>query len=910
VAGSILVCGEPGIGKTALLEEAARRGVSARMRCILVRCVESESALPGAGLATLAARLSAGMRGLVEPFRSALTGLTSDRPAGADGLTLAAAALQVLAGDAAVSPLLLLFDDVHWLDEVSATALAFALRRIADDTLAVISTLRSGHTSPLLAAGLPTLELAGIDPESARRLARDLHPLLAPSVAGELAGATGGNPMWMMEVAHRLTPAQRAGAEPFGVPPPPTEGLHKAQADRIERLSRRARRAALIVASGEGADADEVGQALAEAGLDTEELESSGVVQLNGRGWRFSHPLLRSAAYHDGTPAARRDAHGLLAAACHDPVRAAWHLSHAAAGPDPLIASKLEQAAALIRARLGPGPAAAAFEQAAALTPRGREHDRDRRLGEAAIDCYASGRFDATRKVLDEALRDDARAGLPPSLRSRLTRIRTLLEYWSGRPLEAIRLATDEASDLASIEPAAAFEVLMTAAFLNCSQGEAAAATATADQLVEMASTPRQMLIAALTRDHMRIVSGAGPPDPAAPEWRRRILAEGAGLDLSHMELAQLIVPAVWCGEYATAWEQTLAIEAEMRAKGEVGGLPYMLAGEAELAWRMGRLQTAEAFAYQAEDLGAALGDVLGPLLAAITLARVEALRGDQEASTAQLRLAEEPARALPLLSIQVFVEHAAGLLPLTNGRPAEAVKRFRAAGQVATEHGFGSPGFVAWQADLAEALARCGEAEHAMGEAEELMAAAERCGLRTAEAAAWRVRGMLADEHEAEECFVRALDLYRTHEASPFDEARTLLCYGERLRRSRRRSDARPPLRRAAELFDALPAPVWSDRARVELAATGETRSRSRDGSLNALTSQELQVAHLLAAEGVTVRDAATKLFLSPKTVEVHLTRVYRKLGISDRAGLRSAMCLPDEIVGDSSPTRLPLRE
>lgn len=414
---------------------------------------------------------------------------------------------------------------------------------------------------------------------------------------------------------------------------------------------------------------------------------------------------------------------------------------------------------------------------------------------------------------------------------------------------------------------------------------------ATADQLVELASSPRQVLIAALVQDHMTVVSGAGPSDASAPEWRRRIVAEGAGPDLSHMELAQLVVPGIWSGEYETAWQQTLAIEAELRAKGEVGGLPYMLAGEAELAWRMGRLQTAEALAYQAEDLGSALGDLLGPLLAAVALAKVEALRGHEEASKSQLRLAEEPAQALKLLSIQVFAEHAAGLLPLTMGRPAEAIEHFRAAGRVASAHGLGSPGFVPWQADLAEALVRAGAAVEAAEEAEALMASAERCRLVTAEAAAWRVRGMLADDQEAEPCFEQALQLYREHGASPFEEGRTLLCYGEWLRRARRRGDARLPLRRAAELFDALPAPVWGDRARVELAATGETRSRPPDAGRTGLTSQELQVAHLLAQEGVTVRDAATKLFLSPKTVEVHLSRVYRKLAISDRDGLRSAM-------------------
>ncbi|HEX4520583.1 MAG TPA: AAA family ATPase [Gaiellaceae bacterium] len=888
---SLVFRGEPGIGKTVLLEEARRLALSAEMRCVVLRCVESESALPGAGLVSLRAGLSEGVGTLVEPFRSALAGLTSDSPEGADRLTLAAAVLQALAGEAASSPLLLLVDDAHWLDEVSATALAFALRRVTDDTLAVITAIRPGYPSAFLSAGLRVIELEGMDPGSATELARRHDPSISAAVARELAEATGGNPMWMLDVARGLTAAQKAGDQPLGVPPPPAEGLHQAQVERIRSLSPAGRRAALIVASGEGADTNEVGQALAEAGLDTEELEADGVVRLEGRGWRFDHPLLRSAAYHEGTPADRRSAHALLVSACRDPVRAASHLAQAAAGPDVQIASKLEEAAVLIRARLGPGPAAAAFEQAAALTPRGREPDRNRRLGEAAIDCYASGRFDETRRVLDEALSDERRADLPPSLRGHLTRIWTMLEYWNGHPTEAIRLATDEADALAPIEPSAAFEVLMTAAFLNCTQGETAAAMTTAERLVGLAASPRQELIAALTIDHMKVVAGLGASDASTPEWRNRMVAEGPGPDLSYMELAQLVVPGIWCGELESAREHTLAIETAMRNKGELGGLPYLLGGEADLAWRMGRLRTAEALALQSEELGSALDDLVGPLLAFVTLSKLDALRGEEASSRVWLGRVEEPARGLRLLSILVFVEHAAGLLALTLGRPAEAVERFRAAGEVADSAGFGSPGFVPWQPDLAEALARSGAAEQAGGEADALMATAERCGLAQAEAAAWRVRGMLADECDAEACFVKALELHANNGPAPFEEARTLLCYGERLRRSRRRSDARVPLRRAVELFDELPAPVWGNRARVELAATGETRNGPPTAAGIGLTSQELQVAHLLCQEGATVREAAAKLFLSPKTVEVHLSRVYRKLAVSDRDGLRSKM-------------------
>ena len=219
------------------------------------------------------------------------------------------------------------------------------------------------------------------------------------------------------------------------------------------------------------------------------------------------------------------------------------------------------------------------------------------------------------------------------------------------------------------------------------------------------------------------------------------------------------------------------------------------------------------------------------------------------------------------------------------------AVGHLERAGRAAVESGYGSPGFVPWKADLAEALARAGRAREAEEVAASLLDQARRSRVVAAEAAAWTVGGMVAArEAEAVECFEAAVAWYR-HNGTPFEEARCLLCYGERLRRARRRGDARVPLRRAMALFDSLPARVWAQRARVELAATGEPRSQPPAAPGAGLTAQELQVARLLAQPGTTVREAAVKLFLSPRTVEVHLGRVYRKLGVSDRESMRRIM-------------------
>ena len=262
------------------------------------------------------------------------------------------------------------------------------------------------------------------------------------------------------------------------------------------------------------------------------------------------------------------------------------------------------------------------------LTPADRDTDRRRRLGEAGMGLASVGRYDAALTLCRQAL-EGPTTGLEPVLRSRVVKALVSIEFWGGHPEEAIQAATVQAEELAGIDPAAPFDIFMLTAFFHCTTGNQQQAMALAAALVDLAVTPRQELVANLTVDHMTVVYGVGPSHPDAGVWRDQLLEEGPGVDLTYTEFAQLMAPEIWFGELESCWERMVVIEAEMREQGSIQGLPYMLAGQSDLAWRMGRYQVAEALAYQAEELGDLIGDPIGPMLAPATLIKVAAVRGD-----------------------------------------------------------------------------------------------------------------------------------------------------------------------------------------------------------------------------------------------------------------------------------------
>jgi DNA-binding CsgD family transcriptional regulator len=882
-AGALLVVGEAGIGKTALLGEAVALSEERATRVLELRCVESEAATEGVGIGELTRALAGSVDGLPEGQRRALRALVGAEPAAATAdRYLTAAALLGLFGEAAgAGPLLVAIDDAHWLDELSATAIAFAARRLEAEPIALVATMRPGLDGALERAGLPRLGLAGLGVDECARL---LDGEMAPDAARALARETGGNPLWLTEIAATLGPDERAGLAPISIPQP-LPAFERAFGRRLEALDPGARSAALLAAAGAGDEADEVLAALGEERPALERAETSGLVELDGRHLRFAHPVLRSLAYHGSAPAERRAAHAALAAVCADPIRAAWHGAAAAAGPDAEAAAALEAAATAARARLAVGGVAAALERSAELTPGSDPEGRRRRLGAAALEHHAAGRQERALALLGEAL--DGETGAAQRARLQMARADTL--YWLGRSAEALSLLDAEVALIGAEEPALAFELRLFASIGAFPAHRAAEAEERAAALVADTPAPIPNLIASVWLDQLRLMRGHPPSRAEAVDRRTQLWKQAQGA-LPPQLFLQLLAGDMWDGDLELSLERVDAFDAMLREAGALTGLPYLLTARSELHFRLGRPGPARADALAALDLHEATGQMATRGMGLAALARVDAMQGRQRPCRASL----EAVAAIPpgpdlSRSAYTYAAHAEALLELGAGRLPAAIEALRRTRALTVEHDIGHPGVIPWQGDLAEALIRSGASGEAEAEVEELAKRAERCESASAAAAAARARGLLAEPAEVDDAFAAAL---REHERvpMPFERARTLLCCGERLRRLRRRVDAREPLAEALATFERLGAAPWAARAADELSATGAQRPAHPASNGETLTAQEFRVATALA-DGTTVREAAATLFLSPKTVEAHLSRVYRKLDVSTRADLRARL-------------------
>jgi DNA-binding CsgD family transcriptional regulator len=350
-----------------------------------------------------------------------------------------------------------------------------------------------------------------------------------------------------------------------------------------------------------------------------------------------------------------------------------------------------------------------------------------------------------------------------------------------------------------------------------------------------------------------------------------------------------------WFEEYAQARELLARTIDSARAQSALGALPWALALLADLDFRTGRWIAAYAGASEAVRVAEELGQRATLAFGLAVLARAEAAQGRADDATAHAGRALEVAREGGVAA-GAFALAALGLLELGRGRGEQAIVHLERLAAHADEHGLREPAVVQWTPDLVEAYVRAGRHDDAVRTLERFEQVADATGRTWALATAARCRGLLADDG-FDEHFVRALELHATT-PTPFERARTALCYGEQLRRGRRRAEARPWLGEALETFERLGAGPWAERARAELAATGET-ARRRDAPVEELTPQELQIA-LVVARGATNKEAGAALFLSPKTIETHLGRVYRKLNVRSRtelARLLASETAPSEV-------------
>ena len=870
----IVLRGQPGIGKTALLRAAIER--AGEMTVLRARGLEGEAQLPFAGLAELCEPVLELRDRLPAAQAAALAGAFELESAAPQArLAIGAALLGLLSLAAEEQPVLCVVDDLQWLDEPSLEALRFAARRLGADGVAMLLARRPAATDP--APGVETLELGPLAADRALELlqAGREHPV-PELVARRVLATAGGNPLALLEIPALLSRDELEGRAPVEGPLPPGSTLERVLARRLDGLPEDTRRALLVAAAAEARRGDVVLGALAAADLDVSSLESAesaGIVTLAPGEVAFRHPLLRAAAYHGATVVARRAAHRAVASAlpADDPQRA-WQLAAGTARPDEAVAAALEGAARSARARSGFGPAAHAHLRAAELSPDPLQ--RARRLVEAARDLLPAGHPDVGLARLEQAERvlAVAEGSDVTAVATELRTLRAQLALRTGRTEEARELLRAQARRLQDDAPAMASMLLLLASLGAMALRDHLGWLADAERAFELAGDVELLSALAL------LSAGAARmtvPDVATgrdrlEEGERRLGGDlGMALSLAPEVVALAAHGWLWIEEYERGVELLDRLVAAGRESSSVGALPYPLAARAQGNLSLGRYQRALADAEEAVALAEQTGQDPALVLALGMLAAVHGWHGDEQAAAAaaERAIALGDRRNVPLPAI--YARLALGLLAAGTGRADEAVERLETVRDEAL------PGNVLWAPHLVDAYLRVGRRDDAVALVGHYARKIEH--RRIAPAMLARLRGMT---EQSEDHFRAALVLHEAGPA-PFELARTQLAYGEFLRAAGRRDEARDQLREALAGFERVEALPFAEQARRELRAAGAVTRGAAEGDAAELTAHELRVAQLVA-QGLTNREAAAALFVSAKTVEHHLRNVFRKLGVN----------------------------
>ncbi|MGY1743647.1 AAA family ATPase [Blastococcus sp. SYSU D01050] len=884
-SGVLLVEGEAGVGKTALLRAAAARATG--FTCLTATGVESEAAWGPGCLLELLGPLRRHLDEVPPTQAQALRSALGWGPPGGpvDRYLLAAGTLSVLAAAAEAAPVLVVVDDLQWVDAGSAAALLFAARRMHSDRVAVLLAQRSGAAPP---GGVESLPLTGLTPAEAADL---LAPEVAGPVARRLAAQLGGNPLALREVAARLTRGQRRGTEPLPAPLPVGPRLARVFTPAVGALSAGARSALLLLAASTDGRAGPVAAALAAAGEDPgaclDEAEEARLLDRRGDLLAFGHPLVRTEVERRATPAHRRAAQRALAGTAGGPGLRTWHLAHAVDGPDDGLADALVAEAASARAQRGPAAASAALERAAALTSAAPVAAA--RLAEAAAEAVAAGDVPRARALADRVLRGAA----PPAARAQALLVRGLVEQYAGS-VPAARDLLREAGDLAAgpVRVRALTELAVTEHRLGDVAGlrtAAAAIAAAADD-----ADPAQRALAAWVAGVAEL--SGGDPATGRAALRRALAtwdAEPALRDEPGI-LPLLLLAFGWLEDDALA--AVPGIERRLRRARERGVLGVLVTALALTANGraafLGDHAGAFADAGEAAELAEELGHVADAVPAVLRLAWELAARGAHDEAARQVDRARALADRAGTSAVAAHLAITAASVALCRGDLAETARLLEA--RLAADGGVGSLGEPLGVAPLlVEAYAGLGRGAEAAALAGRY-AAGSGAVLPSTPALVARCRGLTcADDDEAAAAFADAL---AAHALAPdrFETAHTRLLHGGRLRRAGRRRAAREQLTAAADEFAAMDLQAWVARAATELRATGRTARPRQPPAAGSpagepLTAQETGIA-VLAARGLSNREIAATLFLSPKTVEHHLSAVYRKRGLRSRVELASA--------------------
>jgi DNA-binding CsgD family transcriptional regulator/tetratricopeptide (TPR) repeat protein len=867
--GGAVLWGEPGIGKTALLNHAAAQAVG--MRVLRTAGVEPEADLGYAALHRMLLPVLDGVGELAGPQARALEVVFGQAAGPAPDRFLVALGVLSLLSAAADDPVLCLVDDLHWVDPPSREVLLFVARRLDAEPIAVLVATRPDGRRPVDGHGLLDVALVGLDPPAARTL---LAPGLSTAAQERLLAATGGNPLALREMS------SSGIGSPDG-PVPIAAGLRRAFLERARHHAAPAQRLLLLIAADGTGCIPVIGRASAASGIGGvpgPALDELGdLVEVREAAATFRHPLMRSAVYHGATPADRRAAHRALAAALDvEPTRIdrrAWHLGQAAEGIDEEVAAELERSAQRAQHRAGPAAAAAALTRAAELTAPGPA--RAGRLVRAGRAWWEGGDLAGATQRLAEAEREVI-AGTPTAVD--LAALRALIELRAGVPSEALELLRPVLPAALAGERRRAIDVLMLL-------GEASYHADSARDWAEVAQQAERLA-----------PTGDGPHDALTRLFRGTVRVRAGrdpGLARDDLDAVERLVtdPGALCwagglcygiGEQERGRRLRRAAMVRARSLGAVGTLAWVLSYVVSDDIAMGRYDLAEAHADEGRRHADETGQPNLGLWFLGSLATIAAVRGREGEARDLAATVLAGASARDLAAPLFLARRAVGVLDLAAGRWAAAMDNLRPAAPLDNGH----PGLmIANIGDLVEAAVRSGRADEVAAPLRSFLRWADATRSPSPGAIAARCRALRTSGPAAEAEFRTAL---AAHDRGgwPLEQARTQLLLGEHLRRERRRADARVPLRDALATFERLGAPVWADRAREELRATGETVASAPPATLTQLTPQELRIA-VAVGDGATNREVAAGLFLSPRTVDYHLRKIFQKTGISSRSDL-----------------------
>lgn len=850
-ASSTVLVGLPGIGKTSLLDHAEAVAAETGLTAYRITAVESESGISGSGLSLLHPLLGAG--DLVDPW------------------TL----LRSITDLAAVHPLLLILDDVHWLDEVSLSALAFVTRRITDDSVAVLMAARPEIDDPLRLADVPRLFVDALPVEDAVALLRAVSPGTPPDIAALLAAALGNVPLALVEAPTLLPTAVLDGS----VPPPATLPVGLAVSVRyargIDAMPERTRRALVVASIEDSGDPAVLADALRRADLSTSDLAAAVAagLLLPGDALTFRHPLVRAAVHSIATDAERREAHVLLASVHADTGGGELELRHAAAaalGTDEALASRLEAALPDVVARRGRRSASALAARAAALSAR--PPDRWRRLVLAIEhDRLSPATARSAREVIERCS--------DPELRTRAALILADEHLTQGEQAALLEEAAGWVGTGPVAEDLMDYRVFLARLIDDRDTLESAVVTLEGWRREGPLSWLSSYLLA------LAYLALGRPRDAALHALAARVDSEqdppGAGraeFMWEWVHSVSMLEDERWDSEKLIRRMRIATAILHANRTPDDAALAELL--EARRLLHMGSLRNAKATVLTTLSLGPTIGG-LKPAFHRCLIEIEARLGGIEEVLRRADELAVLDGSAVP--PIPVRVGRATAFLLAGDAAAALDALRVGPIPRSSDPERLSLPA-RALEVEALVALDRRDEARDCALVLAELVDGLPSPRMQMLAQRCWALVEPAVDGAQWES----ALEHGRRSE-DIWELARTLLLYGERLRRDRRISESRVPLRESADIFRRSGATVWAERAERELAAAGEVSTLARATGVD-LTPQELRIA-LAVAEGLSNNEIASTVFLSVKTVETHLTRIYRKLGVRSRGGVAKAL-------------------